>query len=124
MLHCLMALAYCEHALALDNDAHGELRSASHAARISAALYAWLDASPATLEDRVNALSSGVGTVGLNHFAMACYLCGAHKEVKALLAALNREITLVPWAWIAGGLRENRNLGFVHDRVQRELARA
>ena len=41
-----------------------------------------------------------------------------------LLAALNGEITVVPWAWIADGMRESRNVGFVHDRVQRALARA
>lgn len=124
MIHCLMALAYCEYALALEGEIYKQVRSSSHAARISASLYAWLDASPATLEDRLNELSSGFGAVGLNHFAVACYLCGANKEAKTLVAALNGEITAVPWAWIADGMRETRNVGFVHDRVQRELARA
>lgn len=124
MLHCLMALAYCEYALALEGEIDQQVRGASHAARISAALYAWLDASPATLEDRLNALSGGFATLGLNHFTVACYLCGADDEARMLLAALNGEITVVPWAWIADGMRESRHYGFVHDRVQRELARA
>lgn len=124
MLHCLMAVAYCEFALALEDDVYTQVRSASHAARISASLYAWLDASPATLEDKLNDLSGAFAALGLNHFAMACYLCGATREAKALVAALNREITTIPWAWIADGMRENHHLGFVHDRVQRELARA
>lgn len=124
MLHCLMALAYCEYALALEDDIYKQVRNSSHAARISASLYAWLDASPATLEDRLDELSSGFALVGLNHFAVACYLCGATTEAKALVAALNGEITTVPWAWIADGMRENHHTGFVHDRVKRELARA
>lgn len=124
MIHCLMAVAYCEYALALEDDIYTQVRSSSHAARISASLYAWLDASPATLEDKLNELSGAFAALGLNHFAMACYLCGATREAKALVAALNREIMTVPWAWIAHGMRENHHLGFVHDRVQRELARA
>lgn len=127
-MHCLVALAYCEYGLALEADIYQKVRNATHAARISAALYAWLDASPDTLKDKLkdklNNVSSGFGAVGLNHFAVACYLCGANQEAKALVAALNREITLVPWAWFADGARENRHLGFVHDRVQREVARA
>lgn len=124
MLHCLMPLAYCEYALALEGEICKQVRSHEHAARISASLYAWLDASPATLESRLDALSSGFANFGLNHYAVACYLCGANKEARALMAALNGEITTLPWAWIADGLREDRNTGFVHDRVQRDLARA
>lgn len=124
MMHCLMALAYCEYGLALEGEIYNKVRNATHAARITASLYAWLDASPTTLQDRLNDANSGFGAVGLNHFAVACYLCGANKEAKALVAALKREIMPVPWAWIADGVRENRNLGFVHDRVQREVARA
>lgn len=124
MIYCLTAMAYCEHALALEEDAFNQLRSPAHAARISAALYAWLDATPATLADRLNQLRSGLRVVGLNHFAVACYLCGAHKEAKALVGALNGTITPVPWAWIATGTRENLKLGFVHDRILREVARA
>jgi hypothetical protein len=124
MLHCLMALAYCEYALALEGAVFSQVRGSAHAARIQASLYAWLDASPATLEDRLHEVGSGFGTVALNHFAVACYLCGANQEAKALVAALNGTITTVPWAWIADGMRESRHVGFVHDRVQRELARA
>lgn len=123
-IHSLMALAYCEYALALEGEIYTQVRSASHAARISAALYAWLDASPATLEYKINDLSSGFAALGLNHFAVACYLCGANPEARALVAALNGEITSVPWAWIADGMREERHFGFVHDRVQRDLLRA
>ncbi len=124
MLHCLMPMAYSEYALALEAGIYKQVRAPAHAARISAALYAWLDASPDTLDDKLNALSSAFGNFGFNHFAVACYLCGANKEAKALMVALNSEITTLPWAWIADGLREDRHVGFVHDRVQRDLARA
>lgn len=124
MIHCLMALAYCEYALAMEGGIYKQVRSAQHAARISTSLYAWLDASPATLEDKLNELGGGFAAIGLNHFAVACYLCGANQEAKALVTALNGEIMDLPWAWIADGIREKRHYGFVHDRVQRELARA
>ena len=124
MIHCLMALAYCEYALAMKGDIYKQVRSAQHAARISASLYAWLDATPATLENRLHELGGGFADLGLNHFAVACYVCGANNEARALVTALNGEITSLPWAWIADGMRENRHYGFVHDRVQRELARA
>ncbi|QNA89344.1 hypothetical protein G4G28_14255 [Massilia sp. Dwa41.01b] len=123
-IHFLVALAYCEHALALGANAVKQLRNASHAARVSTALYAWLNATPATLEEKLHQPRHGFRAVGLNHFAVACYLCGAGKEARALVAALERSIMPVPWAWIADGKRESIHPGFVHDRVQRELARA
>lgn len=123
-IHFLVALAYCEHALALEANAVSQLRNASHAARISTALYAWLNATPATLKEKLDQPGDGFRAVALNHFAVACYLCGASKEAKALVAALERKIMPVPWAWIVEGKRESIHLGFVHDRVQRELARA
>jgi len=123
-IHFLVALAYCEHALTLEANTVGQLRNASHADRVSTALYAWLNATPATLEEKLHQPGDGFRAVGLNHFAVACYLCGASKEAKALVAALERKIMPVPWAWIAEGRREGIHLGFVHDRVQRELARA
>lgn len=123
-IHFLVALAYCEHALTLEANTVGQLRNASHADRVSTALYAWLNATPATLEEKLNQPGDGFRAVGLNHFAVACYLCGASKEASALVAALERKIMPIPWAWIADGKRESIHLGFVHDRVQRELARA
>ena len=123
-IHFLVALAYCEHALALEATTVSQLRNAAHAARVSTALYAWLDATPATLKEKLNQPGDGFRAVALNHFAVACYLCGASKEAKALVAALERKIMPVPWAWIVDGKRESIHLGFVHDRVQRELARA
>ena len=119
-----MALAYCEHALTLEANTVRQLRDASHADRVSTALYAWLNATPATLEEKLNQPGDGFRAVGLNHFAVACYLCGASKEARALVAALERKIMPIPWAWIADGKRESIHLGFVHDRVQRELAQA
>lgn len=123
-IHFLVALAYCEHALALDGPELKQLRNPPHAGRVSAALYAWLDATPATLVDKLNRLDSGFAAMGLNHFAVACYVCGANKEAKAVVAALKRQILQVPWAWIVERRREGLNLGFVHDRVRREVARA
>lgn len=123
-IHFLVALAYCEHALALEANTVSQLRNASHAARVSTALYAWLNATPATLEEKLKQPGDGFRAVALNHFAVACYLCGASKEAKALVAALERKIMPIPWAWIVNGKRESIHLGFVHDRVQRELAQA
>jgi len=79
------------------------------AAEVTAALYAWLDAGPATLEETRLDLGGGV----------ACYLCGAVREARFLVAALRGEIHVLPWAWIAEGPRERSEPGFMHDRILR-----
>jgi hypothetical protein len=123
VLHCLVAVAYCEYALAAMPAEHAAIRTPQCAAEVRTALYAWLDATPDTLEEKLRALGGGMADLALNHFTVACYLCGAKAEGKLLLAALRREIHTVPWAWIAEGARERSDLGYVHDRVARELAR-
>ena len=123
-LHCLLAAACCEYALAQGEAARATLRTRQCAAEIRAALYAWLDTNPANLQHRLPALDGGVADLALNHFAVACYLCGAAAEARILLDALRGQIHTIPWAWIAAGMRERSDTGFVHDRVRHELARA
>lgn len=123
-LHCLLAAAYCEYALDKGSKARDAIRSPQCAAELKAALYAWLEATPATLEARLADVADGVGELAMNHFAVACYLVGANAEAKILLDALRGEIQSIPWAWIAEGPRERSDPGFVHDRVKRELGRA
>jgi hypothetical protein len=124
LLHCLVAQAYTEYALAAGPQGRQEIRTGQCAQEVSKALYAWLDAVPATLVEKLLRAGSAFADHALNHFAVACYLCGAHEEAKAVLAALRNEIQTVPWAWIADGAREQADPGFVHDRVRRELQRA
>jgi hypothetical protein len=124
VLHCLVAVAYCEYALATKPADRAAIRTPQCAAEVRAALYAWLDATPDTLEEKLLALGGGMAELALNHFTVACYLCGANAEAKLLLAALRGEIHSIPWAWIAEGVRERSDLGFVHDRLRRSLERA
>jgi hypothetical protein len=124
LLHSLLAVAYCEQALALGPAALGQLRSKGNAREIASALYVWLDAKATNLPDKLQAVGGGFAGYALNHFALACYLCGAKAEAREVLAALNGEIETLPWAWIASGLRERINPAFVHDRVWRELGAA
>jgi hypothetical protein len=121
LLHCLVAQAYTEYALAAGPQGLQAIRTRQCAAEVTTALYAWLDASPATLAEKLLRAGSAFADHALNHFAVACYLCGANREAKAVLAALRGEIQTVPWAWIADGARERADPGFVHDRVMREL---
>jgi hypothetical protein len=121
LLHCLVAQAYTEYALAAGPQGRQAIRSPQCALEVSNALYAWLDASPATLVEKLLRAGSAFADHALNHFAVACYLSGAHQEAQAVLAALRNEIQTVPWAWIADGAREEADPGFVHDRVRREL---
>jgi hypothetical protein len=121
LLHCLVAQAYTEYALAAGPQGRQAIRTRQCALEVATALYAWLDASPATLADKLLRAGSAFADHALNHFAVACYLCGAHQEAKAVLGAMRNEIQTVPWAWIADGAREQADLGFVHDRVRREL---
>lgn len=123
VLHCLVAVAYCEYALAAGANGREAIRTQQCAAEVAAALYAWLDAGPATLEEKLLDLGGGLADLALNHFAVACYLCGAVREARLLVDALRGEIHVLPWAWIAEGPRERSDPGFVHDRVMRELAR-
>jgi hypothetical protein len=121
LLHCLVAQAYAEYALAAGAQGRQAIRTPQCALEVANALYAWLDASPATLAEKLLRAGSAFADHALNHFAVACYLCGAFEEAGALLAALRGEIQTVPWVWIADGARERGDPGFVHDRVKREL---
>lgn len=124
MLHSLIAAAYNEFYLAQGKEALKRIRTKEHAAKVTAALHAWLDASPDALSDKLERVGGGFGTHGLNEFAVACYLCGAWPEARAVVDALRDEIEITPWQWIATGVRERLNPAFVHDRVKRELAAA
>jgi len=121
LVHCLVAQAYTEYALAAGPQGRQAIRTRQCALEVANALYAWLDASPATLVEKLLRAGSPFADHALNHFAVACYLCGAHPEAKAVLEALRNEIQTVPWVWIAEGARERNDPGFVHDRVKREL---
>jgi hypothetical protein len=117
-IHCLIAAAYCEYALAEPRKA-GALRTTQCACEVADALYAWLDAGPADLADKLLDLAGSFAGYGLNHFAVACYLSGAHAEGREVIAALRGEIDAMPWIWIADGMRERRDLGFVRPRQAR-----
>lgn len=121
ILHCLIPAAYCEYQLALGDKARETIRKRQCALEVTSALHAWLDTTADTLAEALCETSGGFTDYGLNHFAVACYLCGADKEARDVIAALQDEIETVPWAWIANGIRERANTGFVHDRVKREL---
>ena len=124
ILHSLVPAAYNDYALALGRRASRRMRTTEHAAKVSSALYSWLDATPATLGGRFERLSGGFSGYALNQFAVACYLCGADNEAKATVDALHGEIEPAPWVWIAKGVRERINPAFVYDRAKRELAGA
>jgi hypothetical protein len=121
ILHSLIAAAYNDYALALGRKPSKRIRTEEHAAKVSTALHAWLDATPATLDSKLERLSGGFSSYGLNHFALACYLCGADREAKATVDALHGEIEPTPWVWVAKGIRERINPAFVYDRAKREL---
>jgi hypothetical protein len=122
ILHSLVAGAYTEFALALGPKSWARIRTKENAAKVVNALQNWLDASASTTGDKLERVGGGFSSYALNHFAVACYLCGANAQAKELLAALNGEIERVPWGWIASGVRERLNPGFVYDRALRELA--
>jgi hypothetical protein len=121
LVHCLVAQAYTEYALAAGPEGRQAIRTRQCASEVATALYAWLDASPSTLVEKLLRAGSPFADHALNHFAVACYLCGAHQEAKSVIDALRNEIQTVPWVWIADGARERSDPGFVHDRVRREL---
>ncbi|WP_220809178.1 hypothetical protein [Noviherbaspirillum aridicola] len=121
LIHCLVPAAYCEYRLATGEDARKTIRTRRCAQEVAAALHAWADATPDTLAEKLSSIAGGFSDYGLNHFAVACYLCGADKEARDVVAALRDEIETVPWAWISDGIRERANPGFIHDRVKREL---
>jgi hypothetical protein len=121
LVHCLVAQAYTEYALAAGPQGRQAIHTRQCASEVAAALYAWLDASPATLAEKLLRAGTPFADHALNHFAVACYLCGANRESQAVLEALRGEIQTVPWVWIADGARERGDPGFVHDRVRKEL---
>jgi hypothetical protein len=122
-IHCLVASAYCQYALALGSEARRTVQTPQCAREVADALYAWLDADASSLGDRLLGLGGASAAFGLNHFAVACYLTGARAEGREVIAALRGEIETLPWIWIADGARERNDPGFVHDRVKRELGR-
>lgn len=121
LLHCLIPAAYCEYRLDAGENARKTIRTRQCALEVRSALHAWLDASDDSLTERLDDVGGGFSDYGLNHFAVACYLCGADREAREVIGALREEIETVPWAWIANGTRERSSPGFVHDRVKREL---
>jgi hypothetical protein len=123
LVHCLVAQAYTEYALAAGAQGRQAIHTRQCASEVATALYAWLDASPATLAEKLLRAGTPFADHALNHFAVACYLCGANREAQAVLEALRGEIQTVPWVWIADGARERGDPGFVHDRVRKELDR-
>lgn len=124
ILHSLIPNAYNDYALASGKGSASQIRTKEHAARVAAALYSWLDASPSTLSAKLERISGGFASYGLNHFAVACYLCGASREAQEVMAAMNQAIEATPWSWIARGIRERLNPAFVYDRARREVASA
>jgi hypothetical protein len=124
LLHCLVAQAYANYAITAGCEGRQALRTPQCALEVVTALYAWLDASLDTLPARLARAGSPFADHALNHFAVACYLCGANPEARAVLDALHGEIQTVPWRSIADGARERGDPGFVYDRVRKELAQA
>ncbi|WP_298213187.1 hypothetical protein [Acidovorax sp.] len=124
IIHSLVASSYNEYVLAHGRDGLKKIRSKEHADKVSAALYAWLDANPSTLGQKLENPNGSFFGYGLNQFAVACYACGATNEAKETISALNGEIETIPWVWIANGLRERMNPGFVHDRIVRDLGKS
>jgi hypothetical protein len=123
MIHSLLAMAFCEFVLAEGLEGQRRIRRPGCAQEVAGALYAWLDATPANLSEKLLEAEGGFAGTALNHFAVACYLCGARNEARALVAALHEEIETTPWRWIANGARESSDPAYVYDRVQRELER-
>jgi len=126
VLHCLIPAAYCDYALAVRSDKSYKairpaLKHAKFANEVVRALYIWLNATPDNLQDKLIAVSGGFASYGVNHFAVALYLCGAQKEAREVLIALNGEIDDMPWRWISDSIRERLNPAFVYDRACREL---
>lgn len=121
ILHSLVAAAYNEYLLDGGDKSKRQIRTKEHAERVTAALYSWLDANPSTISDRLVRVGGGFSGYGLNHFAVACFHCGANKEAHEVMIALNDEIEPIPWCWIARGIRERMNAAFVYDRVKREV---
>jgi hypothetical protein len=116
----LVACAHNEYALAHEGQVY-PLRSAENASEVAASLHAWLDVTPSSLSNKLLRVSGNFANHGLNEFAVACYLCGAKDEAKAVLAALRGEIQETPWQWIAKNTKEEFNPAFIYDRICREL---
>lgn len=126
VLHCLIPAAYCDYALAVRSEKGCKaispaLKHSKFADEVVHALYAWLNATSDNLQDKLLAVSGGFASYGVNHFAVALYLCGAKKEARAVLSALSGQIDEMPWRWISDGIREGLNPAFVYDRACREL---
>jgi len=123
ILHSLVPTAFNDYALATGRRSSKRMKKQENAAKVSAALHSWVAAEPDMLGYKLERVSGGFSNYGLNHFAVACYLCGADHEAKQVVDALAGTIEHTPWSWVAKGIRERLNPGFVHDRVKRELAK-
>lgn len=122
-IHALLAMAFCEFALAEGPQGRHRIRRPGCADELVTALYNWLDADMHSLDQRLMAVEGAFAGMVLNHFAVACYLCDARDEAQALVGTLQGELETAPWAWIANGKRESAEPAFVYDRVKRELER-
>jgi hypothetical protein len=63
LVHCLVAQAYTEYALAAGAQGRQAIRTRQCALEVAAALYAWLDAGPATLAEKLLRAGSPCGGV-------------------------------------------------------------
>lgn len=124
IVHSLLALAFCEFARVAGAPGLRRINRPGCADEVVGALHAWLDTDAAGLPDKLLAVDDGFSTTAINHFAVACYLCGACDEAEVLVGTLGGEIESAPWAWIANGSRESGDAAFVYDRVRRELERS
>jgi hypothetical protein len=125
-LHSLIPSAFNELALATYMDsgfdaARKTLRQPAFAKEVAEALYAWLGATSQNLDDKLIRTGGGYSFCLLNEFGAALYMCGAAKEAKEVLIALNGEISSSPWSWIGKGTKERANPAFVYDRACKEL---
>jgi len=124
ILHCLVPAAFNDYALAFGRKASKRMKTPENAAKVSAAFSAWLDATPDAQDQKLARVGGGFASYSLNQFAVACYLCGADREARRAIDALQGEIESTPWSWVAKGILERMNPGFVHDRMKRNLADA
>lgn len=123
IIHSLVATSFNEYILAEGTNEIKRIRSKRNAEKLRMALHSWLDSNASTLSQKLEEPKGGFYSYGLNQFAFACYACGAFSEAREVVNALNGEIEVVPWAWMASGFRERIHPGFVYDRVVKDLGK-
>ncbi|MDR2128697.1 MAG: hypothetical protein LBP52_06490 [Burkholderiaceae bacterium] len=116
-MHKLIAHAYCEYALAEEKKTLGTIRIKGAKEEVPKALYAWLDATPDNIHDKL----LDAEAEGKNYFAVACYLTGATDAAATVIRSLQREIYPMPWGWLVKKSSERENYAFVFNRVCRDL---